>query len=92
MRSSQTLLLNAQAGYRFNRTWSLAVDVFNLLNRKDSDIDYLYSSRLPGEPPHIMLVPRLGHIGLMEFHRAREAIAEGRACVEHSMPALRRYI
>ena len=50
VRSSQTLLLNAQAGYRFNRTWSLAVDVFNLLNRKDSDIDYLYSSRLPGEP------------------------------------------
>ena len=50
VRSSQTLLLNAQAGYRFNRTWTLAVDVFNLLNRKDSDIDYLYASRLPGEP------------------------------------------
>ncbi len=54
--------------------------------------DQITRSRLAGEPPHIMLVPRLGHIGLMEFHRAREAIAEGRACVEHSMPALRRYI
>ena len=50
VRSNQTLLLNAQAGYRFSRTWSLAVDVFNLLNRKDSDIDYLYPSRLPAEP------------------------------------------
>jgi len=28
------------------------------------------------------LVPRLRSIGLMEFNRAHEAIAEGRACVE----------
>lgn len=28
-----------------------AVDVFNLLNAADSDIDYYYASRLPGEPP-----------------------------------------
>ena len=54
--------------------------------------DHITRSRLAGEPPHIMLVPRLGHIGLMEFHRARETMAEGRACVEHAMPVLRRYI
>ena len=28
----------------------LALDVFNLFNAKDSDIDYFYTSRLPGEP------------------------------------------
>ena len=28
----------------------LAVDVFNLLDAEDSDIDYYYASRLPGEP------------------------------------------
>ena len=49
MRSGETVMLNAQAGYRFNPDWALTVDVFNLLNRKDSDIDYLYSSRLRGE-------------------------------------------
>ena len=49
VRSHETLLLNAEIGYRFNRTWSLAVAAFNLLNRHDSDIDYLYASRLPGE-------------------------------------------
>jgi TonB dependent receptor/TonB-dependent Receptor Plug Domain len=49
-RSGATVLLNAQAGYRFNRTWSFAVEAFNLLDRKDSDIDYYYASRLPGEP------------------------------------------
>ena len=28
----------------------MAVDVFNLFDRKASDIDYDYASRLPGEP------------------------------------------
>ena len=54
--------------------------------------DQITRSRLAGEPPHIMLVPRLRDIGLMEFHRAPEAIAEGYACVEQALPALRRYI
>jgi len=54
--------------------------------------DQITRSRLAGEPPHILLVPRLRDIGLMEFHRASEAIAEGYACVEHALPALRRYV
>ena len=28
----------------------MALDVFNLFDRKASDIDYYYASRLPGEP------------------------------------------
>ena len=28
----------------------VALDVFNLFNAKHSDIDYFYTSRLPGEP------------------------------------------
>jgi NTE family protein len=54
--------------------------------------DQITRSRLAGEPPHIMLVPRLRDIGLLEFHRAGEAIAEGHACVEQALPALHRYI
>ncbi len=50
VRSSETILLNAQVGYQFNKTWTLNVEIFNLLNRKDSDVDYFYESRLPGEP------------------------------------------
>ena len=49
VRSQETVMLNAQVGYHFNARWTLSVEVFNLLNRKDSDIDYLYSSRLRGE-------------------------------------------
>ena len=54
--------------------------------------DQITRTRLAGEPPHVMLTPRLGHIGLMEFNRAKEAIAEGRLCVEQALPALRRFI
>lgn len=34
-------------------------------------------SRMAGDPPDILLSPRLAHISLMDFHRAREASAEG---------------
>jgi len=54
--------------------------------------DHITRSRLAGEPPHVMLVPRLRSIGLMEFNRAHEAIDEGRACVEQALPTLRRYL
>jgi NTE family protein len=37
---------------------------------------------LVGDPPDIVLSPRLSQIGLLELHRAKEAIAEGEACVE----------
>jgi NTE family protein len=54
--------------------------------------DQITRSRLAGEPPHVMLMPRLGHMGLFDFHRAREAIAEGRACVDRAMPTLKALI
>jgi NTE family protein len=53
--------------------------------------DQITRSRLAGEPPHFLLVPRLADFGLMEFNRAKEAIAEGRACVQQALPMLRRY-
>ncbi len=37
-------------GYEFDRTWTIAAEVFNLLDRRDSEIDYSYPSRLDGEP------------------------------------------
>jgi NTE family protein len=51
--------------------------------------DQITRSRLAGEPPHVLLQPRLRTIGLMEFNRAREAIALGRAAVEEALPSLR---
>lgn len=37
-------------------------------------------ARMAGDPPDVMLAPKLGHIRLLEFHRAAEAIDEGYRC------------
>jgi len=50
VRSKATSLVNLEAGYRFTKNVKLALDVLNVLNAKDSDIDYFYTSGLPGEP------------------------------------------
>lgn len=50
VKSSGSLLVNARLGYQASPQWNIALDVFNLFNRKVSDIDYFYTSRLQGEP------------------------------------------
>jgi outer membrane receptor protein involved in Fe transport len=50
VRSASTALAYLRTSYRFNRNWQLAADIFNLFDRKASDVDYFYTSRLPGEP------------------------------------------
>lgn len=45
-------------------------------------------SRLAGEPADALVAPRLAHLGLMDYHRAAEAIIEGRAAVERMLPAI----
>jgi hypothetical protein len=51
VRSSSTTLWTARLGYAFNEQASLTLDVFNLFDAEGNDIEYYYSSRLPGEPP-----------------------------------------
>lgn len=43
--------------------------------------DRITRSRMAGDPPDLVLLPHLEHLGLLEFYRAEEAIAEGRNCV-----------
>lgn len=49
VQSNSSTLLNLQGGYHFNDVWTLKLDVLNLLNTKTDDIQYYYTSRLPGE-------------------------------------------
>ncbi|HZE60885.1 MAG TPA: patatin-like phospholipase RssA [Burkholderiales bacterium] len=49
-------------------------------------------SRLAGEPADILITPLLPDFGAMEYHRAKEAIAEGRAAVERMAPLLQQVI
>jgi len=45
-RSKETALLNAGIGYQINKTWRVSVEFLNLLNRRDHDIDYAYTSQI----------------------------------------------
>jgi NTE family protein len=49
-------------------------------------------SRLAGDPADVMITPLLPDFGTMEFHRAAEAIAEGRAAVERMGPLIEQVI
>lgn len=57
----------------------------NLLNTIAGSInitqDRITRSRMAGDPPDILLSPKLSHIGLLEFYRASEAIDEGTRAV-----------
>lgn len=43
---------------------------------------HLTRSRLAGEPPDVLLQPRLNNIGLLQLYKAAECIEEGHACVK----------
>ena len=49
MRSEATTLVHAEVGYEISPRWRVALEGLNLLDEEASDIDYFYTSRLPGE-------------------------------------------
>lgn len=59
-----------------------------LANAIDIMQDHITRSRLAGEPPHVMVLPRVVDIAIMDFHRAQEAMAEGRAAAERVIPII----
>jgi NTE family protein len=59
---------------------SIMIDAFNITQ------DRISRSRLAGDPPDIMISPKLASIGLFEFHRAAEAIALGEEATRRALP------
>lgn len=49
-------------------------------------------SRMAGDPPEVVIAPRLAHLGQLDFHRAKEAIDEGRRAAQASLPQLRQFM
>jgi len=45
-------------------------------------------SRMAGDPPDAIVSPRLAHLGLLDFHRAKDAIEAGELAVETALPGL----
>ena len=50
---------------------SVMVDAFNIMQ------DRITRARLAGDPPDLLISPRVGKIGWFDFHRADELIAHG---------------
>lgn len=51
--------------------------------------DRITKSRMAGDPPDVVLNPRLGHLGVMDYDCAAESIEEGRTTAEHMLPTIR---
>lgn len=64
-------------------TISKSIDIFQ---------DRITRSRLAGDPADVLISPRLGDIGLLEFHRAAEAISKGEACAQNAITAIRQLV
>jgi NTE family protein len=54
--------------------------------------DRIARARLMGDPPDLLVAPDLAQIGVLDFHRADEMIAIGRAAVEPHIPVIERYV
>jgi NTE family protein len=50
--------------------------------------DRITRMRLAGDPPDVLLRPGLMDLTWLDFHRAKELIAAGRACAEEAKPIL----
>jgi NTE family protein len=58
------------------------IDAFNIMQ------DRVTRSRLAGDPPDVLISPRMGKIGLFDFHRAKEAIAIGEQYAQKVVPEI----
>jgi NTE family protein len=58
---------------------TVMIEAFNIMQ------DRLTRMRLAGDPPDIHITPQIGHIGWLDFHRADEAIAAGKAATEKAL-------
>jgi NTE family protein len=52
-------------------------------------LDRISRARLAGDPPDILIAPRVGHIGLMDFHRADEMIELGERATNAIIPEIK---
>ena len=58
------------------------IEAFNVMQ------DRITRARLAGDPPDVLVSPRLGQVGWFDFHRAEEAIAIGAEAAEKSIDAV----
>jgi NTE family protein len=65
---------------------SVMMDAINITQ------DRIARSRLAGDPPDITIAPKVGSIGLFDFHRATEAMTQGARATERQIDELKALI
>lgn len=86
MKRSKSLVLNRFSQNHADRGPSLFEVMANSINIMQ---DRITRQRMAGDPPDVLISPRLAHIGLLEFNRADEAIEEGRRALQLMLPLLK---
>jgi NTE family protein len=65
---------------------TVMVDAFNIMQ------DRITRARLAGDPPDLLISPRVGQIGWFDFHRADELIAHGVRAAERAIESIQEAI
>jgi NTE family protein len=65
---------------------SVMVDAFNIMQ------DRITRARLAGDPPDLLISPRVGQIGWFDFHRAADLIAHGSRAAERAIESIQEAI
>ena len=65
---------------------SVMVDAFNIMQ------DRITRARLAGDPPDMLITPRVGQIGWFDFHRADDLIAFGARAAERAIDSIQEAI
>jgi len=65
---------------------SVMVDAFNIMQ------DRITRARLAGDPPDLLISPRVGEIGWFDFHRAGDLIAYGARAAERAIDSIQEAI
>ena len=65
---------------------TVMVDAFNIMQ------DRITRARLAGDPPDLLIAPRVGQIGMFDFHRAADMIMHGARATERAIEAIQEAI
>ena len=65
---------------------TMMVDAFNIMQ------DRITRARLAGDPPDLLITPRVGQIGWFDFHRADDLIAYGARAAERAIESIQEAI
>jgi len=65
---------------------SVMIDAFNIMQ------DRITRARLAGDPPDLLITPRVGQFGWFDFHRAEDLIAHGARAAERALESIQEAI